>query len=166
MRRKYKLDAVVSGSASETEQLTRLRDWVSRQWKYQPPAVYYPAWDADEILRRKSGFCVQYAVVLMQTAISLGHQARFVFGDNPGGSYEAGHEVTEIWSNEHRKWIFLDGNVSLHYIDPKTKVADEHLGTARPAGEDLLPGPAGHAGQSPAGAAAFGRGRDLLRRAA
>ena len=121
LRRKYKLDAVVSGGASETEQLVRLRDWVSRQWKYQPPAVNYPAWDADEILRRKYGFCVQYAVVLMQTAISMGHQARFVFGENPGGSYEAGHEVCEIWSNEHRKWIFLDGDVSLHYIDPKTK---------------------------------------------
>ena len=121
LRRKYKLDDLVAGSASETEQLVRLRDWVSRQWKYQPPAVNYPAWDADEILRRKYGFCVQYAVVLMQTAISLGHQARFVFGDNPGGSDEVGHEVTEIWSNEHRKWIFLDGNVSLHYIDPKTK---------------------------------------------
>jgi transglutaminase-like putative cysteine protease len=122
LRRKYKLDAVVSGSASETEQLTRLCDWVSRQWKYQPPAVYYPPWDADEILRRKSGFCVQYAVVLMQTAISLGHQARFVFGDNPGASYEAGHEVTEIWSNEYRKWIFFDGNLGLHYIDAKSKV--------------------------------------------
>ncbi len=122
LRRKYKLDAVVSGSASETEQFVRLRDWVSRQWKYQPPAVNYPAWDAEEILRRKYGFCVQYAVVLMQTAISLGYQARFVFGDNPGGSYEGGHEVCEIWSNEHRKWIFMDGNVSLHYLDPKTKV--------------------------------------------
>jgi transglutaminase-like putative cysteine protease len=121
LRRKYKLDAVVSGSASETEQFVRLRDWVSRQWKYEPPAVNYPAWDADEILRRKYGFCVQYAVVLMQTAISLGHQARFFFGDNPGGSYEGGHEVCEIWSNVYCKWVFMDGNVSLHYIDPKTK---------------------------------------------
>ncbi|MGO9109419.1 MAG: transglutaminase-like domain-containing protein [Thermoguttaceae bacterium] len=122
LRRKYKLDAVVSGSASETEQLVKLCDWVSRQWKYQPPAVNYPAWDADEILRRKYGFCVQYAVVLMQSAISLGHQARFVFGHNPGGSYEAGHEVCEVWSNEHCKWIFLDSNLSLHCIDPKTNV--------------------------------------------
>jgi transglutaminase-like putative cysteine protease len=122
LRRKYKLDAVVSGAASETEQFVKLRDWVSRQWKYQPPAVHYPAWDADEILRRKYGFCVQYAVVLMQSAISLGHQARFFFGDNPGGSYEGGHEVCEIWSNEHRKWIFMDGTVSLHYVDPRTRV--------------------------------------------
>jgi hypothetical protein len=121
LRRKYRLDDVVSGAASETEQLVKLRDWVSRQWKYQPPTVHYPAWDADEILRRKYGFCVQYAVVLMQSAISLGHQARFFFGHNPGGSYEVGHEVCEIWSNEHRKWIFMDGNASLHYIDPKTK---------------------------------------------
>jgi hypothetical protein len=121
LRQKYDLDTVVSGAGSETEQFVKLRDWVSRQWKYQSPAVNYPAWDADEILRRKYGFCVQYAVVLMQSAISLGHQARFVFGHNPGASYEAGHEVTEIWSNEHRKWIYMDGNLDLHYIDPKSK---------------------------------------------
>ena len=58
--------------------------------------VNYPAWDADEILRRKYGFCVQYAVVLMQSAISLGHQSRFVFGHNPGGSYEAGPGLRDM----------------------------------------------------------------------
>ncbi len=126
MRRKYELDAVVSGSASETEQLVKLRDWVSRQWKYQPPAVNYPAWDADEILRRKYGFCVQYAMVLMQAAISLGHQARFFFGDNPGGSYEGGHEVCEIWSNEHRKWIFHGRHRELALHRSQDQGADEH----------------------------------------
>jgi transglutaminase-like putative cysteine protease len=121
LRRKYQLDAVVAGAASETEQLVKLRNWVSRQWKYQPPAVHYPAWDADEILARKYGFCVQYATVMMQTAISLGHQARFVFGHNPGPQ-EGGHEVCEIWSNEHRKWIFFDANGNYHYVDAASRV--------------------------------------------
>jgi|GEM_PF-1450053 len=122
LRRKYKLDNVVSGAATETEQLVRLRDWVAHQWSYTPPAVRYPAWDADEILTRKYGFCVQYAITMMQTAISLGHQARFVFGYNPGAPQEGGHEVCEIWSNEHRKWIFFDVNGNWHYVDPKTGV--------------------------------------------
>jgi transglutaminase-like putative cysteine protease len=122
LRRKYKLDAVVSGAASETERLVRLRNWVSQQWSYTPPAVHYPAWDADEILTRKYGFCVQYAIVMMQTAISLGHQARFVFGHNPGNPQEGGHEVCEIWSNEHRKWIFFDVNGNYHYVDAASHV--------------------------------------------
>ena len=121
LRKKYKLDEVVAGAASETEQLVKLRNWVSQQWKYTPPAVHYPAWDADEILTRKYGFCVQYAITMMQTAIAMGHQARFVFGDNPGPQ-EGGHEVCEIWSNEHRKWIFFDTNGNYHYVDPKTHV--------------------------------------------
>jgi transglutaminase-like putative cysteine protease len=121
LRRKYKLDAVVSGAASETERLVRLRNWVAQQWNYQPPAVNYPGWDADEILTRKYGYCVQYAIVMMQTAISLGHQARFVFGHNPGPQ-EGGHEVCEIWSNEHRKWIFFDVNGNYHYVDPASHV--------------------------------------------
>jgi hypothetical protein len=60
--------------------------------------------------------------VLMQCAISLGHQARFVFGENPGAFDGGGHEVCEIWSNEHRKWIFMDVNQDWHYVDPRTGV--------------------------------------------
>ena len=112
LRQKYKLDEVISGAATETEQLVKLRDWVAHQWKFQPPAENYPAWDADEILTRKCGFCVQYAIVLMQYAISLGHQARFAFGHNPSAFDGGGHEVCEIWSNEHRKWIFFDVNLN------------------------------------------------------
>jgi transglutaminase-like putative cysteine protease len=122
LRRKYKLDDVVSGARTETEQMVRLRDWVSRQWKYTAPELNYPAWDADEILTRKYGFCVQYAIVLMQSAISLGHQARFVFGHNPGAFDGGGHEVCEVWSNEHCKWILLDPNQNWHYVHPQTNV--------------------------------------------
>jgi transglutaminase-like putative cysteine protease len=122
LRRKYNLDAVVAPATSETERLVRLRDWVAHQWQYQPPAKDYPAWDADEILRRKIGFCVQYAIVMMQAAVSLGHQARFVFGHNPGGTYEGGHECCEVWSNEHAKWVFYDVHQNWHYVDPRSQV--------------------------------------------
>ena len=122
LRQKYKLDAVVSPGTTETERLVRLRDWIAHQWKYQPPETDYPPWDADEILRRKYGFCVQYAITLMQSAISLGHQARFVFGHNPGAFDGGGHEVVEIWSNVYRKWMFFDSHQNWHYVDRKTNV--------------------------------------------
>ena len=122
LRRQYHLDAVVSGAKTETEKLVKLQDWVAHQWKYTPPATNYPPWDANEILRRKYGFCVQYAIVLMQSALSLGHQARFVFGYNPLAKDASGHEVCEVWSNEHRKWILLDGNQNWHYVRTPTNV--------------------------------------------
>ena len=122
LRQKYKLDEVIAGATTETEKFVRLRNWVAHQWKYNPPEVNYPAWDAGEILSRKCGFCVQYAVTLMQCALSFGYQARFVFGSNPGAFDGGGHEVCEIWSNEHRKWILMDVNQNWHYLDSKTQV--------------------------------------------
>jgi transglutaminase-like putative cysteine protease len=120
LRRKYKLDDLVAGASSETERLVRLRDWIAHQWAINAPEENYPAFDADEILTRKYGFCVQYAVTLMQCAISLGYQARFVFGYNPGAFDGGGHEVCEIWSNEHSKWMFFDVNENWHLVRAKT----------------------------------------------
>lgn len=120
LREKYKLDEVVSGSATEFEKLVKLRNWVAQQWKYKPPEQAYPAWDADEILTLKYGFCVQYAVVYMQCCLSLGYPTRFVFGYHPG--VMGGHEVCEVWSNQYDKWVLMDPNVNHHYVDPPTNV--------------------------------------------
>lgn len=122
LRQKHKLDEVVAGAKTETEGMVKLRDWVSRQIKYDPPVENYPAWDAEAILARERGFCVQYAITMMQCALSLGHQARFVFGHNPEAFDGGGHEVCEVWSNEHRKWVMYDVNQNWHYFNPHTRV--------------------------------------------
>ena len=121
LRKKYRLDDVVAGGKTEYERLLLLKDWVRQQWKYKPATEYYPAWDADEILQLKRGFCVQYAIVYMQCSLSLGYTSRFVFGYHPG-VVSTGHEVIEVWSNEYDKWILMDANGNVHYVDPKTKV--------------------------------------------
>ena len=120
LRKKYKLDEVVAGATSEMDKMVRLRDWVAHQWRFTAPKENYPAWDADEILSRKYGFCVQYAIVFMQCATALGHQARFVFGNHSGAVDGGGHEVCEWWSNDYGKWVFFDVNQSWHHINPKT----------------------------------------------
>jgi len=120
LRSKHRLDEVVAGARTEFEKIVRIRDWVSKQWDYHPPEPPYPAWDTLEILRRREGFCVQYAIACMQCCLSLGLQARFVFGDIPGTG--AGHEVCEVWSNEYGKWVYMDVNRNYHFIDPGTRV--------------------------------------------
>jgi transglutaminase-like putative cysteine protease len=118
LRAKYHLDEVVSGSDSELEKLVKLRHWVHSQWKYHAPTDgWFPAWDADEILTHKDGFCVHFAITYMQCAISLGYQTRYVFGGHPG-TLPSGHEVCEVWSNQFNKWILMDPEGDLHYIDP------------------------------------------------
>jgi len=118
LREKYKLDEVVASGKSEFEKLVLLRNWVSKQWKFKPPSEGYPAWDAHEILERKIGFCVQYAITYIQCCEALGHQARFVFGYHP--VVDPGHEVTEVWSNEYRKWVCMDPSGNRHHVDPAT----------------------------------------------
>lgn len=121
LRQKYKLDEVVKDGNTELEKLILLRNWVKNQWKYKPAMnVKYPAWDADEILTRKIGFCVQFAVTYVQCCAALGYPARFVFGYHPGGIAGSGHEVTEVWSNQFGKWIFMDPEGNRHYVDPRT----------------------------------------------
>ena len=119
LRRKYKLDEVVAGAETEFEKMVMLRNWVKSQWRYKPPTDKYPAWDADEILQLKKGFCVQFAIVYMQCCQSLGYNARFVFGYH-SGVVNTGHEVTEVWSNQYNRWVLMDANGDLHYADPET----------------------------------------------
>lgn len=118
LREKYKLDEVVSAGKTEFEKMVILRNWVSGQWKYDPPGEYYPKWDADDIMTHKIGFCVQYAVTYMQCCLAMGWQARFVFGYQPG--IGSGHEVNEVWSNQYGKWVFMDANGNRHHVDPAT----------------------------------------------
>ncbi len=126
LREKYKLDEVVAGADSELEKMRKLQAWVSRQWEYEPPEPPYPAWDTHEILERRQGFCVQYAIVYMQCALSLGMQTRFVFGIFPNarvaGEHICGHEVCEFWSNEYGKWVMIDPNRNELFLDRATGV--------------------------------------------
>ncbi len=124
LREKYRLDEVVKDGRTEMEKFVLLRNWVGQQWKFKGPEGHYPAWDADEILTRKTGMCCQYAMTLIQCAIALGHQARYVCGYHSGLGANMGtaHEVTEIWSNQYGKWVFLDPTPAAneHAADPRT----------------------------------------------
>lgn len=125
LRTKYRLEEVVSGGRTELERMLLLRNWVTKQWKYLPHGLPHPEWDALEILDRKSGVCVQFAIVYMQCALALGMQTRFVFGHVPNGllgesQKTGGHEVNEFWSNDHGRWMFMDARQDDTYLDPAT----------------------------------------------
>src|SRR5690606_27374070 len=85
----------------------------------------YPPWNALEILRAHAdgtpvgGFCQQYNLVFLQACESYGLAGRAVsLGPGDGGvPLRGGHEVVEIWSNEHRKWVYVDGNHAWYFVD-------------------------------------------------
>ena len=130
LRRRHKLDDVVNGAQSEFELITRLAVWSSKQWQRGHITTNYPAWDALQILEPHQdgtpvgGFCQQYNLVFLQACESFGLIGRAV-SIGPGAwakKIRGGHEVVEIWSNEHKKWIYVDGNTAWYAVDEATGV--------------------------------------------
>jgi hypothetical protein len=121
LREGCKLDDVIAPGRDEFERQVLLMDWTHRQFKkFGKPSTN--ARGALEVLKAidegHSFFCAQYAEVLVSAAASLGwvdrplalrrHQGV----SKVGGSTE--HSVTEIWSNQHRKWVMLDPTSNMY----------------------------------------------------
>lgn len=127
LRTKFKLDSVVIGAKTEFEKILQLKSWVARQWQWhllQPDEDIFE-WDAEKILTPDSsgkiygGFCLHYAIVMMQVLQSFGLQSRIVSADY---SIWSGHEICEVWSNEFGKWIMLDANFDTYFVDSSTGI--------------------------------------------
>lgn len=120
LRRRYHLDAVVEAGQDEFDRQVRLLDWVHHRFKrFGRPSVQ--ARGALQILEAieqgHSFFCTQYAEVFVSAAASLGWVARPLalrrHQDKPGGG-STEHTTTELWSNQHRKWVMMDPTANMH----------------------------------------------------
>lgn len=117
LRQREQLDAVVAGARDEFDAILNVKEWVARQFPHATPNPY-PPWDAMTILdwirgSQTGGFCAQYSQVLLQSLAALGLQGRYVeigLVDNPYAHY-----VMEVWSNQHDKWVVLDGDYNMHF---------------------------------------------------
>jgi len=121
LRNRYKLEDIVAPGQGEFEKQVLLMDWAHQQFKkFGQPST--GAKGALEILKAidegHAFFCSQYAQLFVSGAASLGWIDRPIAlrrhkGVNKvGGSTE--HSVTEIWSNQHRKWVMLDPTSNMY----------------------------------------------------
>jgi len=132
LRERYRLDEVVGDAKTDLEMISRLAAWSSKQWKWMEWHLdeYYPPWDAIEILQRQpdgkpvGGFCQQYNVLFLQACESFGFVGRdiSISCGTLGRPTEVGHEAVEIWSNQLRKWIWIDGMYAYYPEDSLTGV--------------------------------------------
>lgn len=120
LRRRYELEAVVAAGRDELDRQVLLLDWVHQRFeRFGRPSI--EARGALEILEAvgqgHSFFCSQYAHVFVSAAASLGWIDRELalrrHQDPPGGG-SSEHSTTEIWSNQHRKWIMMDPTANLY----------------------------------------------------
>lgn len=116
MRERHQLDCVTKPGKTDFEKLVLLREWVRQQWEdgwkksvnwggRLGHIDYCPPWDGLlilELARRKLslGMCTHYSTVFVHACAALGFPARTVI--------IRGHCVTEVWSNQHKKWVMFD----------------------------------------------------------
>jgi len=121
LREKYRLDEVIAPGRDEFAKQILLNDWVHHRFKKfgQPSTKARGALEVlDGIENDQTFFCAQYAETLVSCAASLGWVDRVLAlrrhqGVNArGGSTE--HSTTEIWSNQHAKWIMLDPTSNMY----------------------------------------------------
>ncbi|MDY7010989.1 MAG: transglutaminase-like domain-containing protein [Planctomycetota bacterium] len=122
LREENNLDEIIKGAGTEFEKYLRLRKWSSR------PGLWKSSWfgadpgeDALAILqwcRKNRGhcglkahsFCHHYAHVYSQACLAMGLQARTLVATGDGH----GHCFTEVWSNDYKKWVFIDPEHDFH----------------------------------------------------
>ncbi|MGV3685738.1 MAG: hypothetical protein ACO1NS_08945 [Daejeonella sp.] len=135
-RTDHKLDQIVKGARNEFEVMMRLLNWSYRvpltsegySWNWNDvtvtpviaegsgmPQLNGPVFKG----RRMVGMCLYPNQALIGALLSMGYQARHINIHSEG---ESGHEVTEVWSNQLNKWIYMDSTRDYYYYDPKTGV--------------------------------------------
>jgi len=127
-RSTQKLDEVVSGARDELQLISALAKWSATRWEKGHLKDIYPSWDALDILKPHAdgkpigGFCQQYNLVFLQACESFGIPGRAVSigGGDHSNRIKGGHEVVELWSNQFKKWIYVDGNMAWYAVDEKT----------------------------------------------
>ena len=142
LRERYQLDKVIAPGQTEMEQLMLLRHWVRNQWHSawgSHPAAWMPPWDSLMILECKDQpdcltMCTHYAAVFTQCCLALGWNARHCVLDH--------HCVSEVFVNQHNKWVMMDaGNskeradVSLHFEKDRIPLSARELHLAYRTGK-------------------------------
>jgi hypothetical protein len=153
LRSRFELDRVVEGAATEFEAQLRLM-----RWSYEVPIGqinpygwnYYdlPQLERDEQgrikmlgdyeKRRREGHCLFCNLTLIAACLAMGYPARWV---NVSTKHTYGHEVTEVWSNEFDKWVFLDATLDYYIYDPDSGIPMNLVEISERLAE-IMPGPA------------------------
>ncbi|MFC1608082.1 hypothetical protein ACFL47_08940 [Candidatus Latescibacterota bacterium] len=132
-RKNHKLDKIIDGASSEFEIMMRLLNW-----SYRIPVTSEAySWDWNKMTRiekgergmpllqseydgrRRDAMCLYSNQALVGALLAMGYQARHINIHSEGMS---GHEVTEVWSNEYNKWIYMDATRDYYYFDRETGI--------------------------------------------
>jgi len=114
LRQNYGLDTLTSNLPNEIEKIKAILHWSSNQWEHNGSNTPSKS-DALNILKEaeagKQFRCVEYGILAAASLNSIGIRARVLSlktSDVEKIKFGAGHVVTEVYSNDYFKWIFID----------------------------------------------------------
>ncbi|MEZ5313098.1 MAG: transglutaminase-like domain-containing protein [Thermoanaerobaculia bacterium] len=129
--------AVAADATSRFEAVSRILAWVAANIRYDLDRGLPQ--DAENVLTRRSAYCIGVARLTVALLDSLAIPARevagYVVGSRPGSEQDGFHRWIEIFYDD-RGWVFADP-LSSHHLVPAT-----YLRLASSAIESELPGPA------------------------
>lgn len=119
LRRMYPVSQLMVNDRTDIEKILSLMNWTHHQWKHDGNKSPKRN-DAISILnevREGSRFpCFAYSIVLRDQLMAHGFKARVLYiktKDAEIRESSPGHVVTEVFVNDLRKWVFLDGQFNV-----------------------------------------------------
>ncbi len=104
-----------SAGLAEFEEMALLKNWVYTRIPYDLNYADSELRDSIRILRRanrgEAFICTTKATAFLQTAVSMGWTPRLVILKRRSQDEHAGND---IWSNQHRKWVYIDVTWNIH----------------------------------------------------
>ncbi len=114
LRAEYELDDIIGGIEDEFEQVTALAAWVNNRWSHSGtnmPSSSNPLVILREADEGANFRCVEYSVVMVGAAQSMGMPARMVsISTKHAATARSGatHVVAEVWLEGLGKWVVAD----------------------------------------------------------
>lgn len=119
LRKEYPLDVLFEEGEPDTDRVLKILNWTNNRWKHNGRNSPKNN-DAISILNEaKEGGqfpCFAFAIVLRDQLNASGYKARTVYlktKDAKRSKYPPGHVATEVYLNDLKKWIFIDGQFNV-----------------------------------------------------
>ncbi len=114
LRNTYNLEHLVTGEMNDLDRVRNILDWTSKQWEHNgsnTPTKQDALTILQEAHEGKQFRCVEYGIVATSALNSIGFHSRTLglkTRDVEKVRRGAGHVVSEVYSKELDKWVFID----------------------------------------------------------
>jgi hypothetical protein len=123
LRRKYKLDSI-AGTASEVQQMINLMHWVHNTIQHDGQHDIPKIKNADNMIQAckdtsRGLNCRGLSITLNEFYLAMGFKSRYVTCMPRELEFEDCHVINMVYSNDLKKWIYLDPTNNAYIMDEK-----------------------------------------------